>query len=504
MPSSSRVRSHGEWQDRMKGRAKFNAAEAEATIRAAYRASGLVEPNHVLLANGPTEAAWLVRFAQAPPQSQRRFALGLTALGAAVFVSMSVIALDKDLLAGQPASETTFWCVMSGLVLLAISQRVVPLPSKTSRGRPGGRSIIGGAVIGMAMALYAVLLQHLGHHTYTAFERTGIVLLGALIGGLPGRLLRRRLDFVYRNLPAPLVDLEASASVAAPMNSAWAATTSGASSAALTAYRRSLDESHFRVRDHAQTEGFVRRDQREGSDVGIIGDPPFAMDLLTAGWPPSAALPGHIRRARPVPRIPGFVDSFAQAARIASRGGNTAASPSAFVDLAFCLDTVYPFRKAAIGVRPATLIATDMEGRVHDDIGPAVRWADGTELYAWHGYPLPRAIMDRDVPITPARIEQTTDPVARRALVDRYGLGRYLRDVGAHEFQSDQCGRLYRLHQPFDEPIVAVRVRNATPEADGHIQEFWLRVPPDTRTAREGVAWSFGLRPWEYQPRVES
>jgi len=29
---------------------------------------------------------------------------------------------------------------------------------------------------------------------------------------------------------------------------------------------------------------------------------------------------------------------------------------------------------------------------------------------------------------------------------------------------------------------------------------YWLRVPPDTGTAREGVAWTFGLSAEEYEP----
>jgi hypothetical protein len=33
---------------------------------------------------------------------------------------------------------------------------------------------------------------------------------------------------------------------------------------------------------------------------------------------------------------------------------------------------------------------------------------------------------------------------------------------------------------------------------------YWLRVPPDTKTAREGVAWTFGTRPEEYQPEAET
>ena len=44
-----------------------------------------------------------------------------------------------------------------------------------------------------------------------------------------------------------------------------------------------------------------------------------------------------------------------------------------------------------------------------------------------------------------------------------------------------------------------VEVLNSTPEPDGSRKTYFLRVPPDTQTARQGVAWTFGMRPDDYQ-----
>lgn len=49
-----------------------------------------------------------------------------------------------------------------------------------------------------------------------------------------------------------------------------------------------------------------------------------------------------------------------------------------------------------------------------------------------------------------------------------------------------------------------VEVVNATPEPDGTRRTYWLRVPPQTRTAKEGVAWTFGLDPADYQPLTQT
>ena len=38
-----------------------------------------------------------------------------------------------------------------------------------------------------------------------------------------------------------------------------------------------------------------------------------------------------------------------------------------------------------------------------------------------------------------------------------------------------------------------VEVLNATAEQDGTRKTYFLRVPPTVRTAREAVAWTFGM-----------
>ena len=61
-----------------------------------------------------------------------------------------------------------------------------------------------------------------------------------------------------------------------------------------------------------------------------------------------------------------------------------------------------------------------------------------------------------------------------------------------------------RLVLPDDEPVVMVEVVNSTAEPDGTFRTYWLRVPPSTRTAREGVAWTFGVAEEEYRPERET
>jgi hypothetical protein len=44
----------------------------------------------------------------------------------------------------------------------------------------------------------------------------------------------------------------------------------------------------------------------------------------------------------------------------------------------------------------------------------------------------------------------------------------------------------------------AVEVANGTPEEDGSRKRYFLRVPSRMRTAREAVAWTYGLTDDQY------
>ncbi|MGK4422445.1 DUF6745 domain-containing protein, partial [Klebsiella pneumoniae] len=64
--------------------------------------------------------------------------------------------------------------------------------------------------------------------------------------------------------------------------------------------------------------------------------------------------------------------------------------------------------------------------------------------------------------------------------------------------------RLYRRNVPDDEPIVMVELVNASPELDGSLKTYMLRVPPTVRTCREAVAWTFGMTVDQWQPAMET
>jgi hypothetical protein len=158
---------------------------------------------------------------------------------------------------------------------------------------------------------------------------------------------------------------------------------------------------------------------------------------------------------------------------------------------------------AVLTERPSTL-TRDNVGRLHRGEGAALEFSDGYGLWAWRGMPIPADLASELPTLTVNRIQAEDNAEIRRVMLEHYGYDRYLRDAGARKLGSDETGTLWYLDLPGDEPLVMVEVVNSTPEPDGTSRIYWLRVPPRTRSAREGVAWTFGLTAEEYQPLIQT
>ena len=102
--------------------------------------------------------------------------------------------------------------------------------------------------------------------------------------------------------------------------------------------------------------------------------------------------------------------------------------------------------------------------------------------------------------LTPDAIANEKNVELRRALIEIFGLARFLRASGAKKVHDDKWGTLWRMDIPGEEPMVMVELQNSTPEPDGQFKTYFLRVPPDMQTPHEALAWSFNKSPSEYDP----
>lgn len=149
-------------------------------------------------------------------------------------------------------------------------------------------------------------------------------------------------------------------------------------------------------------------------------------------------------------------------------------------------------------------IAHDDQNRLHCAAGPAIAFEDGFELYSWHGTSVAERLIRAPESITIEEIEKTTNAEVRRVMIERYGPEKFIVDCGAEFVQEDEFGTLYAKYLVADEPFVMVKVINKTPEPDGTRNEYFLRVPPNIKSARAAVAWSFAMRESEYCPGIET
>jgi hypothetical protein len=173
------------------------------------------------------------------------------------------------------------------------------------------------------------------------------------------------------------------------------------------------------------------------------------------------------------------------------------------------------------------ILARDARGRLHSLTGPACAYPDGWAIYAVHGVRVPEYIVERPQEITVAKIDAEPNAEIRRVMTDRYGYARYIRDSGAeviHALPDNyyvrglQGAKLYRKARPDDSDIVMIAVKNSTPEPDGSIKDYLLRVEPGAyggaasrdchaamaSTWREPDGSVYYKRPQDYAPRVES
>ncbi|RMI46415.1 hypothetical protein EBO15_07300 [Actinomadura harenae] len=156
-------------------------------------------------------------------------------------------------------------------------------------------------------------------------------------------------------------------------------------------------------------------------------------------------------------------------------------------------------RLVIIAPRPSEL-HRDEPGRLHRGDGPALAFPDGLALHAWRGMPIPADFVASLTGLTREQIDRESNAELRRVMLEIFGYDRYLAETGAKPVHQDETGILWRIALWGDEDVVMVEVVNSTPEPDGTYRQYFLRVPPSTRTAREGVAWTFGVEAADYNP----
>ncbi|HEY9788090.1 MAG TPA: hypothetical protein V6D17_22065 [Candidatus Obscuribacterales bacterium] len=145
----------------------------------------------------------------------------------------------------------------------------------------------------------------------------------------------------------------------------------------------------------------------------------------------------------------------------------------------------WPFNKVCLMVDRPKKMSFDPAMDLHDVDGMAVEYQDGWGIYAVVGVVVPERIARGRFAAKEIDAERSLE--VRRAMMSLYGIGNYLHDTKARVIHQDKFGVLYRRRIPDDDDLVVVKLTNSTPEPDGTYKTYFLRVPPNIRTAR--AAW---------------
>jgi hypothetical protein len=155
-------------------------------------------------------------------------------------------------------------------------------------------------------------------------------------------------------------------------------------------------------------------------------------------------------------------------------------------------------RNPKIGIEK---FGTDNRYRFHCENGPSVLFADGEAQYHWHGtqvYPI--VILKPDtVPVGEIMAESNME--RRRAILDRIGWDRVLRDLKATVIMTDDTGELLELQLHDDNGRAArfLRVKDSSTD-----RAYVIRTHPTVKSCREGLARSFQVKPSDYHMAKET
>lgn len=128
---------------------------------------------------------------------------------------------------------------------------------------------------------------------------------------------------------------------------------------------------------------------------------------------------------------------------------------------------------------------------------------DGTQL-RWRGVPVSHRIAFEPQSITSDEILRESNAELRRVMIERMGYLEFAEQAGAKRLDSDQDPggkrELLKIQLEDDEPLVGL---SCFCPSTG--RQYFLRVPPKTKTCHQAAAWMAGFdNPKLYKPVLET
>jgi len=169
---------------------------------------------------------------------------------------------------------------------------------------------------------------------------------------------------------------------------------------------------------------------------------------------------------------------------------------SAFQSLTENCGWIYPFEKKCFVCARPRHIHFNAEDVLHAEGMPAVEFADKFSVYCYRGVRIPEIYGQIPPHFWQAKWLLTEENAeVRRVLIQAIGYPKICQELQATELDSWQEYILLKIDKNVDvEPIYLLKM---TCPSTGHIHA--LRVPPEVRSAIEGIGWiNWGIEPEEF------
>ena len=138
-------------------------------------------------------------------------------------------------------------------------------------------------------------------------------------------------------------------------------------------------------------------------------------------------------------------------------------------------------------VKPSAIF-TDDNGELHNESGPAFNYPDGFCGHYYHGFQVPAWVIEKPQDITTAKIEAEENTELKRIMLEIFGVGRFITEVGGviiDEDHSEQDGH----RQVIKDKLGNVTFHVGDPSTS---RMYFLALPPDTKTCKEAEAFLSG------------
>jgi len=153
---------------------------------------------------------------------------------------------------------------------------------------------------------------------------------------------------------------------------------------------------------------------------------------------------------------------------------------------------IFPYDKVCLVCEKPIVLSADSNRRLHAEAAPAVQFADGFSIYAYHGVILPEWYGRLHPHEWQSKwLLKEHNAEVRRALIQGIGYDRICQELEATELDTWREYTLLKIDFEDDldawERPVPVFLLKMTCPSTGHIHA--LRVPPNMTSAREAIRW---------------